>query len=383
MFRIPACLMLFFLSLPAGGQDISVRIYAHTRPSAFVFTPQACSYLLLTAGGDSVILKPGEPVIFSKHQEALVFKTLGQRSGVADTVTIVPEGRQDAFTVRQPANSEPPRNLSGRLKVYIYSGSMMILNITDIESYLPGVVKAEAGSGGPSEYLRAQAVIARTYVYRHMQRHALDGYNLCDDVHCQVYSGLVSALSVKEACTATAGEVIVDSDSVLIISPFHANCGGETASSADTWVASEPYLVSVKDTFCIHYKPVSWEKKIPAADWKKFLLTKGIDCNDDSQMVPATSVKPERVRDYKIMGVPVPSADIRNYFNLKSTFFSVRNDTDTLVVTGRGYGHGVGLCQDGARAMAMKGMSYNDITRFYYPGTTVINVKNARIPSMP
>lgn len=383
MFRRPACLLLFLLSLLASGQEISVRIYTHTKPSAIVFTPQACSYMLLTSAGDVVTLKPGEPVIFSKHQESLVFKALGRPAVPADTVTIIPESSQDAFTLRQPSNSEPPRNLSGRLKVYIYSGSLMILNITGIESYLPGVVKAEAGSGGPSEYLRAQAVIARTYVYRHLQRHALDGYNLCDDVHCQVYSGLVSALSVKEACAGTAGEVLADADSMLIVSAFHANCGGETASSADTWVAAEPYLVSVKDTFCIHYKPVTWEKKIPASEWKKFLLTKGIECDIDSEMVPATPAKPGRVHDYMIMGIPVPAADIRSYFNLKSTFFSFRKEADTLVFTGRGYGHGVGLCQDGARAMAMKGMTYKDITRFYYPGTFVINVKNAHIPAMP
>ena len=375
MFRRPACLIMLLLSLTVSGQKISVRIYSHTKPSTFVFTPQACAYMLLTAGGDIITLKPGDPVIFSRHQESLVFKVPGLRTMVADTVTIVPEGNMDVFTVRQPANSEPPRNLSGRLKVYIYSGSVMILNITDIESYLPGVVKAEAGTGGPSEYLRAQAVIARTYVYRHLQRHTLDGYNLCDDVHCQAYSGLVSALSVREACAGTAGEVLADADSVLIISAFHANCGGETASSADTWVAAEPYLVSVTDTFCIHYKPVTWEKKIPAADWNRFLMSKGIEYNEDSLFAPATSLKPERVHDYIIMGRHVPSADIRNYFNLKSTFFSFRKEADTLVITGRGYGHGVGLCQDGARAMAMKGMTYKDITRFYYPGTSVINIK--------
>ncbi|HNX65862.1 MAG TPA: SpoIID/LytB domain-containing protein [Bacteroidales bacterium] len=383
MTRYLCCLFFIFVSLVSECQDISIRIYTKTKPSTFVLTPQNGSYKISCSSGDTVTVKAGETVIISKYESKVLVKTITGLTRLADTAWVIPVNVKNTFTVRQPANSEQPKNLNGKVKVFLFCGSLMILNITDIESYLPGAVRAEAGTRGPAEYFRTQAVIARTYVYRHLYRHGLDGYNLCDDVHCQVYSGLISEQPIADACKSTSGMVLVDRDSTLIISAFHANCGGETASSDDIWVSSEPYLTSVKDTFCTAFKPMKWERKIPVTEWKSFLGSKGIFVTDDQAIIPVTPSNPVRVHDYVILGVPIPAADIRSYFNLKSTYFTVKKDADSLVFSGRGYGHGVGLCQDGAKAMALKGMNYTQITGFYYPGTFVTSIKNAHIPAMP
>jgi stage II sporulation protein D len=383
MSRYLLCIFLFFMTLLAEGQKISVRMYAKTKPSTFVFTPQSGYFKIFSESGDTVTVKQGETVIISKYENKVLVKTITGITKLADTVVMIPVALTNTFTIRQPGNGEQPKILNGATRVYLYCGSLMILNITDIESYLPGAVRAEAGIRGPEEYFRTQAIIARTYVYRHMNRHGLDGYNMCDDVHCQVYSGLITEQPIKDACKSTSGMVLVDSDTSLIISAFHANCGGETASSEDVWLTAEPYLISVRDTFCTAYKPITWEKKIPLSDWRNFLASKGITATNDQAIVPSTSSTPARVRDFVILGISVPAADIRSYFNLKSTFFSVRQDADILVFNGRGYGHGVGLCQDGARAMALKGKSYIEITRFYYPGTFITDIKNAHLPAMP
>jgi stage II sporulation protein D len=383
MARYLLCLFLFFITLASEGQEISIRIFARSKPSTFVFTPQNGSYRIVAKSGDTVNVKAGETVIFSKYETRVLFKTITGVTKLADTVRVIPVSSSNSFTLRQPANNEQPKNLDGKIKVFLYCGSLMILDITDIESYLPGAVRAEAGTRGPAEYFRTQAVIARTYVYRHINRHGLDGYNLCDDVHCQVYSGLISEQPIKDACKSTSGMVLVDKDSTLIISAFHANCGGETASSEDIWVTAEPYLISVRDTFCTAYKPIIWERKIPLADWKNFLVKKGVSFTNDQAIIPVTPANPVRVHDYVILGVSIPAADIRSYFNLKSTLFTVKKDADNLIFTGKGYGHGVGLCQDGAKAMALKGMTYTEITKFYYPGTFVTSIKNAHLPVMP
>jgi stage II sporulation protein D len=375
---------IFILMLPyiVKGEDISVRLFTKTKPSTFVFTPLNGSYKILPGNNESVVVNPGETVIFSKYDNKVLFKTLSGVSGLSDTIKVVPLAEENSFSVRQPANKEQPKTLTGKIKIFLFPGSLMILNIVDIEAYLPGAVRAEAGSKGPVEYFRTQAVIARTYVYRHMGRHELDGYNLCDDVHCQVYSGIITEQPIIDACKTTAGMVLIDKDSTLIISAFHANCGGETAASADIWVTKEPYLVAVKDTFCISYKPTIWERKITVADWKNFLISKGITIQDGLSLIPSVKTS-GRVHDYIICGVSVPAAEIRSYFNLKSTFFTIANDGTNIIMRGRGYGHGVGLCQDGARVMATKGMGYKEITQFYYPGTLITNIKNAHAPARP
>ena len=110
---------------------------------------------------------------------------------MADSLTITPVTGmplQPACSRQERSRKDPRR----RLRVKSYPGSLQVLNITSVENYLPGVVRAEAGKYGPAEYFRAQAVVARTYIYRNIDRHELDGYNLCDDTHCQVYPGIIT-----------------------------------------------------------------------------------------------------------------------------------------------------------------------------------------------
>jgi stage II sporulation protein D len=383
MLKSLTCIILLFLPGLVQGEEISVRIFSHTKPSTFIFTPSTGNYMIIPDNGDTIDIKTGEPVVITKYETKVVFKTLEGVSVLADTLRILPGNPVNTFLVRQPANKEVSKILMGNLKIFPFLGSLMILNFTDIEDYLPGTVRAEAGSKGPAEYFRTQAVIARTYVYRHLDRHKLDGYCMCDDVHCQVYYGIITEQVIKDACRATAGLVLVDKDSMLIISAFHANCGGQTVPSDNVWVTAEPYLVSVKDPYCLAGKPTVWERKIPIGDWKSFLSSKGIRFMPDTTSIPSSDPMTERQQNYIINGFSVPAEDIREKFRLKSTFFRITITGENVVIRGNGYGHGVGLCQDGARVMASRGMTYRDITRFYYPGTFIVNVKNAYTPARP
>jgi stage II sporulation protein D len=383
MIKFLSCIVLLFLPGLVHGEEISVRIFSHTKPITFVFTPVTGNYVIIPDEGVTIKVNPGEPVVISKYETRVVFKTLEGVSILADTLRILPCNPDNTFLVRQPTNKESSKTLKGKLKIFLFPGSLMILNFTDIETYLPGAVRAEAGSKGPSEYFRTQAVIARTYVYRHLDRHKLDGYDLCDDVHCQVFSGMITEQVIADACRSTAGLVLVDKDSMLIVSAFHANCGGQTVSSGDVWVTSEPYLISIKDEYCLSGKPVVWERKISEGDWKSFLLSKGISFLRDTITIPQSGGLTTRQQYYKINGVSVLAEDIRERFRLKSTFFQVTITGENILIKGNGYGHGVGLCQDGARVMASRGMTYRDITGFYYPGTFIVNVKNAHLPERP
>jgi stage II sporulation protein D len=256
-------------------------------------------------------------------------------------------------------------------------GSLLFINICDIESYIGGVVKAEGGSGKKEEYFKTQAIIARTYTYRHLNRHILDRYNLCDNTHCQVFNGVITDSLITKAVDQTRDLVIVTPDSNLIISAFHSNCGGETSPSEYAWPAKQPYLIRVADPYCVKSRNASWGKVVPLTIWTDMLAKNGFSGAADSASRFDYN-QPSRMQDYITGSFSLPFSKIRTDLDLRSAWFSVKAEGDSLRLTGRGYGHGVGLCQEGAMVMAAKGFGYEDIIRFYYHGVKIITIANAK-----
>lgn len=382
MKRILFLVMIILLSASVEAQ-LKIRMFARTRPVTVVFTPLKGQFSLVDGTNEGIALEAFETVALTRYEDKVIYRTLSGFSGIADSVFFKPLSAGSYFSLRAPAREEEVKILDGSLLVRSFPGSLMVLDITDPENYLPGVVRAEAGKYGPDEYFRTQAVVARTYIWRNINRHELDGFNLCDDTHCQVYPGLIPDSTIISACRSTAGMVIVDSDSVLIAAAFHGNCGGETASSADVWVASYPYLVSVKDPWCGYSPSSAWQKSIPASLFDGFLTSKGLDRSQAGALLSPQGTEPGRNAGYNISGRNISKEEMRQRFGLRSSFFVMTAAGDSIMIRGRGYGHGVGLCQDGAKAMASKGMAYDMITGFYYPGTMVTNIKNARWPERP
>ncbi len=382
MTRLLLPILYLFLPLTAVGQ-VSVRIFAQSRPVTVIFTTESGEYLLDDGNPGTLHLLPGETVAVTRYNDDVVYRTLSGTYGKADSLSFEPVTGNALCRLRAPGSIEQDKRLDGALRIKSFPGSLLVLNITSVESYLPGVVRAEAGKYGPADYFKAQAVVARTYIYRNIGRHALDGYNLCDDTHCQVYPGIIDDSVITGACHVTSGEVLVDRDSMLIVAAFHGNCGGLTASSADVWLAAYPYLVSVNDPWCSFSASSEWRKSLPESEWHKFLTMKGIQYGEESALYSASGGTPVRTAGRMAGGKTVSSEELRSYFGLRSGYFAITSAGDSIIVTGRGYGHGVGLCQDGAKHMAEKNMSYDRITGFYYPGTTITDIKNARRPLKP
>jgi len=374
---------LFLLILPlAGFSQISIRIFARSKPASVIFTADRGVYVLCDGAAADVRLAEGEIVAITSFGDRVIYRTLSGIYGAADSLAFTPSSPGALFRLRAPGNAEPEKVLNGKLTVKHFPGSLQVLNLTTVEEALPGVVRAEAGKLGPSHYFRAQAVVARTYFYRNIERHALDGYNFCDDIHCQVYPGVVTDSVIVNACRSTAGKVLADRDSLLIEAAFHGNCGGETASSADVWLAGYPYLVSVKDPWCSYSASFTWRRSIARNEWNSFLKSKGIIPGKEGALY-AGQPGEGRIAGRSVQGKTVTSEEIRIRFGLRSAWFTLAPAGDSIIVSGRGYGHGVGLCQDGAKHMAEKKHSYEQIIGFYYPGTIITDIKNARRPARP
>jgi stage II sporulation protein D len=282
-------------------------------------------------------------------------------------------------------------------------GTFSLLNYIDVEDYLRGVVPLEVGRGGPdvAEAVKAQAVAARTYTYRKMQDNAAAAYDVSATVADQVYGGVSAETDAcSKAITDTRDEVMLFHDS-LIYAYYHSTCGGKTANIEDAWSkAPLGYLRSVNDEngargpFCTKSGAFTWEERWPLATFSNIVARfsretfpqnpvsgelRGVSI--DSRFA-CGRVKQCTVRTSK--GTFVYGGDrIRFMFRrnlagfpiLKSaviTDLSLRDGT--VVMKGRGYGHGVGMCQTGALARSRTGQKYDEILRAYYTGITIRKV---------
>jgi stage II sporulation protein D len=260
-------------------------------------------------------------------------------------------------------------------------GIFLLLNETTIEKYLPGVVRTEGGPGRHSAFNKTQAVITRTFTYRNLEKHLSDGYNICDDVHCQAYHGVTDDTAIIEAVTATDNIVITDRDSVLIMAAYHSNCGGETASASEVWVTDLPYLKKIVDPYCLTSRNAVWRTSIPVEAWKEFLNKSGH--TGDLNLPPPMTFSQQATRKQHfepVAGLRIPVVAIRNEFRLRSSFFTITPSGDSISISGRGYGHGVGLCQEGAIEMAKRGNTFKQIISFYYSNVMLLGIKDAKSP---
>ena len=252
-----------------------------------------------------------------------------------------------------------------------------------MEDYLTGVVAAEMPAAFELEALKAQAVAARTYtMYKSSSTdHEAD---VCTDYnHCQAYLTDEEMhtnwgsdydfyfAKIKDAVYSTQGEFLTYNNEP-IMAVFHSMGGGYTQNSSDVWQAQLPYLVSVPspgEEEAVNYKSslsVTFEEfcakvkeKYPGAKIESFL--------DVSQ--PALT-QSGHVKSLLIGGVTITGSEIRSMFNLRSTRFALNFEGDNVTFNVTGYGHGVGMSQYGANAMAKEGKTYKDILSHYYQGVS-------------
>jgi stage II sporulation protein D len=282
----------------------------------------------------------------------------------------------DSFSLMMNGKSHLRQNYSGDLQCFPDLGTLVFINLSDVEKYISGVVMAEGGAGKNLEYFKTQAIIARTYMYKYFDKHSSDKYNVCDNTHCQAFNGFSPDTLLNKATLETRGLVILDKDSSLIISAFHSNCGGETSSSDDVWLSGQPYLKSVVDPYCLTSRNATWRKSYSVNEWISYIRKSGYNGNVENPSV-FNFMQESRLTDYKTGALKIPLRTIRMDLNLRSTFFSVYAVGDSIILKGRGYGHGVGLCQEGAMEMAARGFNYIQIIDFYYSGVVISDIKNA------
>lgn len=382
MKRIVLSISIFLVSLNSYSQKISISLFNDLNLNTVLVTPTQGDYRLITPK-EEIKLVVDQIIYLSRLGDSILVRDANSNLGTWSRVSIVGKSNEDEIRVKPILPSFPARKYHDNLSFYVDFNRLMTINMVDREKYIAGVVEAESGPNRDDEFYKAQALIARTFALGHLEKHKGEGFNLCDGTHCQAYKGIIGFdKGIYKATVETEGEVIVDTTKQFITAAFHSNCGGFTANSQDVWLTAKPYLVSVEDKFCTNTRNASWDVVITLKNWRIFLQSKGVDTTLLSDAKQYEFKTKERPVFYPILNQKIPMTQIRSYFKLRSAFFSVNVRKTEVRLSGRGYGHGVGLCQEGAMQMANRGWKYDKIINYYYKNVKIVDISEIT-PSNP
>ncbi len=270
------------------------------------------------------------------------------------------------------------RPYRGKICVVREGGNVFVVNELDIEDYLKGVLYNEVSHYWPMEVLKAQAVVARTYaLYRIRMASGNSAFDLANDQMDQVYSGYNGErYRTNLAVEATRGEVLVcKGDKTPIPAFYHACCGGKTELPEEVWGGKATCGEKVvEDPFCKISPYFSWEVEFPEGQFISLLRPLGVRGSRVEYLSILSRTQSGRVKDLLLV------TDVGEFVlsglrlrmvlgprKVRSTLFSVKAKGKKVRFRGRGWGHGVGMCQWGAYGMALRGYKYDQILRFYYP----------------
>jgi stage II sporulation protein D len=269
-----------------------------------------------------------------------------------------------------------------------------------LEEYVRAAIISEfaPGSGDAAVVERmfeVQAVIGRTYALAHLNRHAADGFDVCATTHCQLFQPdrLTTTRWARQTAAAvrhTAGAVLWF-DGAPAMALFHADCGGRTSPADEVWGgAARPYLVSSADEGPATAAHVPWRYETTHAALREALNTDprtrvGRRLDEVRVLERDRAGRAERIALQGTEERIVRGESLREVLGrafgartVRSTLFDVRQSGPTYVFEGRGFGHGVGLCQAGALARIRAGHKLTSVLQHYYPGTKLIKMRVSR-----
>lgn len=275
------------------------------------------------------------------------------------------------------------KSYRGMVELIIQGGRLLAINQLPLEHYLIGLINSEISSSWPMESIKTQAVIARTYAMAKKRERAGSIYDLESTVMDQAYSGSDDEDSrAARGVHETEGEVLTY-NGTIIQAFYHANSGGRTEASENVWGTSIPYLKGVECRYGLTSSTRNWELAMPLARLEnslKSLKITGLTDIRGGELNSRGRLKTVQLETAKGV-VTLPATKFRMTVGstvIRSTGFNVRVENGTAYFNGTGYGHGVGLCQYGAKQRALDGFKYNEILAYYYPGTRLVKLPTDR-----
>lgn len=315
-------------------------------------------------------------------RSALAVKAQGDEVVLASGERARQVGLEGAFRIK-PDGAAKDIEAAGVWKLEAAHGGIRVLLSLDSERYVALALRGEAAAKEPIESLKAMAIAVRTFALENADRHRSEGFNLCDSTHCQVLKFGTASPLVEQAVHETAGETLwFGAQRARVF--YTQNCGGQSEAARSAWPGTgAPYLVSHRDPWCTREGAAGWHAEVTTEQIRNVFRQEGWKPPgriDAVRVVQRTDAG--RAEKVAFIGdgttVPVTASSLRfaldrvlGWNQLRSEWYTVSFSDGVLRFDGRGYGHGVGLCQAGATAMAAAGHSAAEVLSFYFPGTRV------------
>ena len=249
---------------------------------------------------------------------------------------------------------------------------------TPVESYIAGVVEAEGGSSSTAEaYYKAQAVLARTWLITNIKKHVSEGFHIKDDQSSQAFKGLPhskNATTIAKAC-ASLGDTVALYNGAPIIGFYHSNSGGYTALPEQVWSKALPYCRVVIDPFSKKGSKAAWQKTYSWDDWQKY-WSRAIDWSVSDWTAFFSKLPDTRSTQWTLGDQTFKMETVRRDFKWRSAYVLPEATTEGVMVHGFGFGHGVGMAQQGAMLMGRAGFDWKEILDFYFKDLEFEAVKN-------
>ncbi len=377
--------IILFFSLVISISDaaipsdwIDIGVLGPSSPKVIQVIPEYGSYAVIADGENKATLRPGERISLTILNNRIEIAFSTNRIGSYRDVRLMSLTEEGFFRLYVLKGKREERVYDDHLIVKPRKSNLLIINRVQLEKYVAGVVEAETGKEKTIEFYKVQAIISRTYALSNRRKHLAKGYNLSDQVDSQVYHGKCRwEPLILDAVNQTQGEVLVDSEMRLITAAFHSNSGGETISSDVVWSGALPYLSPRLDGFSKSGDHYCWEITVATSDWLNY-LKETFDLRVDNPAVKEYVTEFEQERRKIYLGDPsfdIPLTQVRKDRGLNSTFFSIHNQVDSVKFVGKGFGHGIGLSQEGAMRMSELGFNSVDILHFYYNDIHLIDLR--------
>jgi SpoIID/LytB domain protein len=274
-----------------------------------------------------------------------------------------------------------PAGLSPTVRIGVLKGREHVVSTHALEPYVAAVLGGEAAPNTPAAALEALAVAVRTYTVANMGRHRADGFDLCDQTHCQVMRAATAA--TEAAARATAGQILWRGGAPAAIY-YSASCGGHTEKPSAVWPGSEdpPHLPARADDACDGWP--AWSAELTRGDVQRALEAGGfrgrladlrVVSRNSSGRVAQLAVDGMTPREISGQTLRAVVGNTLGWQRVLSAAFELRRNGDVFRFTGKGWGHGVGMCVIGSMRLAEVGEGSAAILRRYFPGLTIAPVK--------
>ncbi|MGH9941526.1 MAG: SpoIID/LytB domain-containing protein, partial [Pyrinomonadaceae bacterium] len=377
----------WFVGLALEGDQVEDKL-ATGRRGAGIEPPAArLSVLVFLRRGTGAESAQIARQVFAVYARSASASQSGEPTGAASDDVLYAPPLIDA--ARAPRDVSP-RQVAHVSVVRVRLTRAGVTKTLSLEDYLFGALAAEASTEDEFAALKAQAVTSRTYALDNLRRHAREGFDFCDLTHCQRFLRVTAEnarpqfhATLRRALRETEGEVILGPRGSLAHAYFSASCGGATANVEALWgtPAREIYERGVADESCAADARHSWQDEISTAELLRALRgdarTAGVgsrldgvavvkrDASGRAELVQLDGERRLVVRgwDFKIVVGRTLGWNL-----LRSSRFEVTRRGAGFVFSGRGFGHGLGLCQAGAHSLARRGADYREIVRHNFPG---------------